>query len=148
MADFGALPQYPKYPIPTVAALVTGPSGRVLLVRTTKWRGRWGIPGGKIEWGEGLEAALRREIGEEVGLELQDIRLALVQEAILDPQFYKPMHFLFFNYYARSQSEEVRPNQEIVEWAWVEGVEGLKYRLNTYTEVLLKDYLASQGGKG
>lgn len=48
----------PKHPLPTVAALVSGPSGRVLLVRTTKWRGLWGVPGGKIEWGEPLEAAL------------------------------------------------------------------------------------------
>ncbi|HEU4742427.1 MAG TPA: NUDIX domain-containing protein [Meiothermus sp.] len=133
----------PQYPIPTVAALVTGPSGRVLLVRTTKWRGLWGIPGGKIEWGEALEAALRRELREEVGLELHDIRLALLQEAILDPQFHKPMHFIFFNYYARSESEEVTPNEEIAEWGWVEPEEGLKYPLNTFTQVLLKDYLSS-----
>lgn len=157
MADSGSLP---GYPIPTVAALVTSPSRRVLLVRTTKWRGLWGIPGGKIEWGESLEGALRREMREEVGLELQDIRLALVQEAVFDPQFYKPMHFIFFNYYARSESEAVRPNEEIAEWAWVEPetlvsprsrVEGSRYPLNTFTEVLLKGYLASDfftGGKG
>lgn len=148
MADSGSAPQYP---IPTVAALVTGPSGRVLLVRTTKWKGRWGIPGGKVEWGESLEAALRREMREEVGLELHDIRLALVQEAILDPQFHKPMHFIFFNYYARSESEEVTPNEEIAEWAWVDpatlpspdgGVGGSRYPLNTFTQVLLQDYLS------
>ncbi|MBI5812535.1 MAG: NUDIX domain-containing protein [Meiothermus silvanus] len=132
----------PKHPLPTVAALVSGPSGRVLLVRTTKWRGLWGVPGGKIEWGEPLEAALRRELREEVGLELHDIRLALVQEAIFDPQFYQPMHFIFFNYYARSESEEVTPNEEIAEWVWIEPEGALKYPLNTFTQVLLKDYLS------
>ncbi|PZA06401.1 MULTISPECIES: NUDIX domain-containing protein [unclassified Meiothermus] len=135
-----------KHPLPTVAALITGPSGRVLLVRTTKWRGLWGIPGGKVEWGEPLEAALRREIREEVGLELQGVRLARVQEAILDPQFHKPAHFVLLNYYAQSQSEAVRPNEEIAEWAWIRPEEGLHYPLNTFTRVLLQDYLACGDG--
>lgn len=129
----------PQYPIPTVGALVER-EGRVLLVRTAKWRGLWGVPGGKVEWGEGLEEALRREFREEVGLELAHIRFALVQEARFSLEFHKPTHMLLLNYFARAEGE-VRPGEEILEWAWVEPEAGLAYPLNTFTRVLLERYL-------
>ncbi|WP_299425292.1 NUDIX domain-containing protein [uncultured Meiothermus sp.] len=135
-----------KHPIPTVGALVRGPSGRVLIVRTAKWQGRWGVPGGKIEWGEPLEAALKREFREEVGLELSNIRYAMLLEGRFDPQFYRPMHFLFINYFAESQSEAITPNEEITEWAWVAPEEAPSYPLNNITRTLIEGYLASTQG--
>lgn len=129
----------PQYPIPTVGALVEQ-EGLVLLVRTAKWRGLWGVPGGKVAWGEALEEALRREFREEVGLALSQVRFALVQEAIFSPEFYKPTHMLLFNYFARAEGA-VRPNEEILEWAWVEPKAALAYPLNTFTRVLVARYL-------
>ena len=129
----------PQSPSPTVGALAEK-EGRVLLVRTAKWRGLWGVPGGKVAWGEALEEALRREFREEVGLALSQVRFALVQEAIFSPEFYKPTHMLLFNYFARAEGE-VRPNEEILEWAWVEPEKGLAYPLNAFTRALLVRYL-------
>ena len=129
----------PQYPIPTVGALAEK-EGLVLLVRTAKWRGLWGVPGGTVAWGEALEEALRREFREEVGLALSQVRFALVQEAIFSPEFYKPTHMLLFNYFARAEGE-VRPNEEILEWAWVEPEKGLAYPLNAFTRALLVRYL-------
>ena len=130
----------PQFPLATVGALVTAPDGRVLIVKTTKWRGTWGVPGGKVEWGETLEAALKREFQEEVGLDLREIKFALVQEAVNDEQFHCPAHFVLLNYYARCESTHVIPNEEIVEWEWVTPLEALDFPLNSFTKLLLEDY--------
>ncbi|WP_254564973.1 NUDIX domain-containing protein [Oscillatoria sp. HE19RPO] len=130
-----------QFPLPTVGALVANRKRQVLIVKTTKWTGRWGVPGGKVEWGESLESALLREFQEEVGLELSEIRFALLQEAVKDPQFLYEAHFIMVNYYAVSESEAIAPNEEIEEWAWVTPEEALSYPLNTYTRVLIEDYL-------
>ena len=53
----------------SVAALVTNDAGEVLLVKSP-WRG-WEYPGGLIEPGESFEAALKREVREESGVEIE-----------------------------------------------------------------------------
>ncbi|MFL9594405.1 NUDIX domain-containing protein, partial [Aeromonas schubertii] len=49
-------------------------NGKVLIVQRAKTNrighGKWECAGGKIEFGEDLEAALRREVKEETGLEI------------------------------------------------------------------------------
>ncbi|NER49570.1 MAG: NUDIX domain-containing protein [Symploca sp. SIO1A3] len=135
-----------QFPLTTVGALVANASGQVLIVKTTKWKGSWGVPGGKVEWGETLEAALLREFHEEVGLELTQVRFGLLQEAVLDSQFVKEAHFILVNYYAFSARETITPNEEIEEWAWVTPQEALDYPLNTYTLVLIEDYMQKQVG--
>ncbi|MBD2195202.1 MULTISPECIES: NUDIX domain-containing protein [Calothrix] len=137
-----------RLPVVTVAALVKDSnSDRVLIAKTTKWRGLWGIPGGKVEWGESLEAALIREFREEVGLDITNIRWALLQESRLDPQFCKEAHFIMLNYYAESAVVNIIPNEEIVEWEWVSPQAALNYPLNSYTQILIENYLQQINGE-
>jgi 8-oxo-dGTP diphosphatase len=56
-----------------VAAVLTQPDGRVLLAQRPQgkvYAGYWEFPGGKVEAGESLEAALARELHEELGIVL------------------------------------------------------------------------------
>lgn len=56
-------------PIPAAIGVVFR-EGRVLLIRRANPpdAGKWGFPGGKIEWGESIEKAAVREIEEETGI--------------------------------------------------------------------------------
>lgn len=58
---------------PGVAAVIFE-DGRVLLQRRDD-NGRWGLPGGGVEPGESVRAALVREVREETGLEVEPLRL-------------------------------------------------------------------------
>jgi 8-oxo-dGTP diphosphatase len=60
----------------TAAAIVTDKQGRVLLLKHRFRAGTgWGIPGGFIEAGEQPDEAVKRELREEVGLELAGVEV-------------------------------------------------------------------------
>jgi phosphoglycolate phosphatase len=132
-----------KYPITTVGAAVFNQRGEVLMIRTHKWSNLWGIPGGKIKFGERAEDALRREIKEETDLEIDRIEFELAQDCIHSPEFYRDAHFVLLNYSCAAISAgPVRLNNEAQEYKWLPLVEAMKLPLNTPTRVLLEALIA------
>jgi 8-oxo-dGTP diphosphatase len=71
-----------RRPVIGVAAAARTPDGRWLLIRRTD-TGEWALPGGTLEWGETLRAAVRRELLEEAGAEV--IELGGVSGVYSDP---------------------------------------------------------------
>ena len=67
-------PRYRKEHIVTsVVAVIIDEQERVLLTRRSipPFKDMWVMPGGKIDLGEPIATALRREVDEEVGLEVE-----------------------------------------------------------------------------
>jgi len=133
-------------PIVTVGALVYKRTGEVLMVRTHKWSDLWGIPGGKIKWGETSADALRREIKEETNLDITDIEFVLVQDCIHSREFYRDAHFVLLNYVCACHGgDQVTLNDEAREHRWVKPEVALSMPLNQPTHRLL--VAAMQAGK-
>ncbi len=67
----------PKTPALTTDCVIYDRGGRVLLIRrgNEPFKGAYALPGGFVEIGETVEAACRREMQEEVGIELGALRL-------------------------------------------------------------------------
>ncbi len=130
-------------PIVTVGAIIERQDGKILLVRTHKWQNLLGVPGGKIESGESQETALKREILEETGLVIGDIRFVTVQESINSPEFHKPAHMLLLNYSCRvDDTTKLTLNDEAEAFLWATPGEALQLDLNVPTRQLVETWLA------
>jgi 8-oxo-dGTP diphosphatase len=67
----------PKTPALTTDCVIFDNAGRVVLIRRKNepFKGSYALPGGFVDIGETVEAACRREVQEEVGIELGDLSL-------------------------------------------------------------------------
>ncbi len=127
------------HPICTVGAAIFDREGKVLMIRTQKWSNLWGIPGGKIKFGEPSPDALKREIKEETNLDVRDIEFVIVQDCIHSKEFYREAHFVLLNYLCRVEGPcDVTLNEEAEEFKWVTMDEALKMELNQPTRILLE----------
>jgi nucleoside triphosphatase len=134
-----------RYPEPTVGALVLNRKGEILLVRSHKWGDRLTVPGGHVEMGERLVDALKREVKEEVGLDVFDVKLLMIQESIYAREFWRRRHFIFFDYVCRCRSENVTVDgSEIQGFEWLEPKRALRLNLGTYTRRMVKAFLAER----
>ena len=125
--------------IATVGGLLVSEPGNILLVRTHKWSDKFGLPGGKIDYGETMEAAFRREIVEETGLQLGEVEWLIAQDAINHPQFREPRHFILINYIARVAGEPTPvANYESQLIGWYSLRDSLNMDLNQPTRAALE----------
>ena len=131
-----------NYPEATVGALIVDDKGEILLVRSYKWGRKYIVPGGHIELGERSEAAIKREVKEEVGLEVEPVRLLLIQEAIYPTDYIKHEHYIFLDYLCRTHESKVElDGDEIQEHIWMLPKDALQLDLEIFTRNLVNAYL-------
>jgi len=137
-----------RYPEPTVGALIFNAQDKLFLMSSHKWRGKWVVPGGHIELGERMEDALRREIKEETNLEIRDLEFVCFQEFVYDKRFWKPCHFIFFDFACRTDATDVQLNDEAQEYVWVTLDDATKMPVEHYTAVAIREYLRKKARLG
>ena len=106
---------YPEQPLVGVGAVIFK-EDEVLLVR----RGQepalnaWSLPGGLVEVGETLEAALKREVAEETGLVVNLLGITAVLDRIYhDPDGGIPYHYVLVDFLCDYVSGEPKVGSDI-----------------------------------
>jgi ADP-ribose pyrophosphatase YjhB (NUDIX family) len=116
--------EYPDRPWVGIGVIAfDGPPGaeRVLLVQRGKppRLGLWSLPGGAQHLGERAEAAARRELFEETGIEVGALELAAVVDAISrDEAGAVHFHYTIVDYCGRWTAGEARPGDDVAAVVW------------------------------
>ena len=109
---------HPTHPQLAVSAAIFR-DGKVLLVRRARSpaKGFYSLPGGRVEFGESLHAALTREVDEETGLTIEIIGLAGWREVL--PAAGGSGHYLIMSFAARWVAREPVLNDELDDFRWL-----------------------------
>jgi 8-oxo-dGTP diphosphatase len=121
---------YPQRPYLAVSAAIFR-NGKVLVVRRARKPALnlYTLPGGVVEAGEPLAAALVREVREETALEIEPVGLAGHREVIArDADGRIERHFVIMSFAARWRGGEPVLNDELDDARWLDPSELANYR--------------------
>jgi 8-oxo-dGTP diphosphatase len=132
--------QYPERPIVGVGAVIVM-DGRVVLIRRRyePLKGQWSLPGGGVEVGETLEAAVTREIHEETGLEVEVGPVIEVFDRITrDPDQRVRYHYVLVDYLCFQVGGELRAGSDVDDAVLVAPGELGPYRLTSKATAVIE----------
>ena len=124
--------EYPERPVVGVGGVVIL-EGRALLIRRghEPRKGAWSIPGGKLELGETIVEAVRRELREETGLDVEVGELIEALERIeCDADGRVRFHFLILDYRCNARAGHPVAGGDALDVAFVAENELGKYALS------------------
>ena len=123
---------YPSQPVPAVGAVILD-GDRVLLVKRAHepLKGEWSLPGGVVEIGERLEAALAREVAEETGLAIDIGPIVDVFERIqVEADGRVEFHYVVVDYVCRpSGGVELVRGSDAEDVSWVSVADLASYKI-------------------
>jgi 8-oxo-dGTP diphosphatase len=122
---------YPDQPVVGIGAVVIQ-DGKIALIKrgNEPSKGKWTIPGGLVELGESLEAAVIRETKEEVCLDVENPTLiGVVDNVDLDEQGKVKYHYVIIDYLVHVKSGVIQAASDAEELRWVPFDEVESYNL-------------------
>jgi 8-oxo-dGTP diphosphatase len=114
--------EYPDRPIVGVGGVIVD-NGKVLLVRRRyePLKGHWSLPGGMVEIGETLEAALTRELLEETGLAVDVGPVIEVFDRITPDEDHRiRYHFVLIDYLCWPGGGALRAGSDVDAAIWAD----------------------------
>jgi len=112
--------EYPKHPLVGVGAIVMR-GDSVLLVKRDKEpsKGMWSIPGGLVEIGETVRDALRREVTEECGIEVEPTELFDVVDAVnRDDKGRVRFHYVIVDFLSEWRGGDLAAGSDVADARW------------------------------
>jgi mutator protein MutT len=113
--------EYPESPVVGVGAVIFEGASVLLAKRGQEpARGTWSLPGGAVELGEKVISALKREIREEIGIEIAVGGLIRVLDRILyDEERRIRYHYVIVDYWGWKVSGDPKPASDTSEICFV-----------------------------
>ncbi len=113
-----------------VVGVLARNKNKFLLARETLEGGKeyWIVPGGKVEFGEEIEEAAKRELAEETGIKVKKLKFLCFKEAIAKEYNY---HTVIFFFETRTNTTRIAKDIEgkVIEAKWFTKKEALKLNL-------------------
>jgi 8-oxo-dGTP diphosphatase len=143
--------RYPDRPLVGVGAIIFR-GDCVILVKRGKEPslGKWSIPGGLVELGETLHDAVRREVREEVGLDVEvgDL-VAALDRVILDQAGKIEYHYILLDFVCDGKEGTPSPSSDALDCAFVSLDVLGDYPMTDGTEnVIRRAYSRTRGDRG
>lgn len=109
----------PRRPVPAVGVVCLR-EREVLLIRRGKppRQGGWSLPGGRMEWGETVEAAALRELREETGVEADIAGFLEVVDGLFPSPTAIEQHYVLIDFAARWRAGEPRAGDDAADAAF------------------------------
>ena len=127
----------------SVKVIIRDDEGRILLLKRSMSSkgnpGKWELPGGKVDPGEGFEEALIREVAEETGLTISLSRVAGAAESETNQ---KRIAYLILE--GRLEEGKVRLSPEHEEFRWVHPPELSAIDVSPQFRPILQTYLVHE----
>jgi len=135
-------------PVPTlgVSGIVFNNQKQILLIQRNQppAMGLWSIPGGKLEPGESLVEACKREIKEETGLDTDIKNIVAVVERRVEGFHYVIIDFIAL--LADEENSQPIPQSDVSEARWVSLEHLVNYELvEGLVEIILRSYAVFKG---
>ena len=141
-----------KLPKVTVGAYIVNKNNEILLIRSPKWGNRLLGPGGHVEYGETFQEAVKREVKEEVGLDIKDVELMTPVEVIESEEFTpRKEHFICLDCRAKLLDEDqkiIMDERESLEYLWLTPEEIIKREdIERSTKRVIEKYFINKDKK-
>ena len=138
MTDAAPLPEKPEVAVGAVVFV----DHRVLLVKRSKppSEGLWAIPGGRVNIGETLQKAARREVAEETGIEIRAGDVVYTFDVIEhDPEGRVRFHYVVVDLRADYIGGDLMPGDDADDARWVSEKELLQLNVSLPTKRLPRE---------
>jgi len=137
--------EFPDHPLVGVGGVVIH-RNHVLLIRrgAEPLKGQWSLPGGMLELGEELEEAVRRELKEETGLDVEPLTMLTVFDRIMRGGLNDRRvryHYVIVDYVCRRKKGRLAPASDVLDARWVRRKDLPRYQLTEKaTSVILQAF--------
>ncbi len=137
-----------NYPLVVAGAFIFNDKDELFLMKSPKWNDKYVCPGGKIELGETIEKAIKREVKEETNIDIEEIEfLGVLEGTDLGHEYKKEeKHLIFLNNRAKVKKiKKIVLNDEGTEYEWLSISKWLeKDNLEKYTRETIVKFLGEK----